>query len=151
MTSALATPSHQDLIAIMSNQRRLLEQLLFRHAEISMLIAAGEHRFVGRAIDEALEVEAELGAAELMRAMTTIGIGTITGIDGEGTLSEIIADAPSEAAATLGRLADDMGRLLQEVARYRTQAATWAGDRAGVVARAVAGFGAQTYSAGRGS
>jgi hypothetical protein len=61
MTSALATPTHQDLIAIMSNQRRLLEQLLFRHAEISMLIAAGEHRFVGRAIDEALEVEPSWG------------------------------------------------------------------------------------------
>ncbi|MGF1666988.1 MAG: hypothetical protein ACFCVC_12040 [Acidimicrobiia bacterium] len=144
MTSALATPTHQDLIAIMSNQRRLLEQLLFRHAEISMLIAAGEHRFVGRAIDEALEVEAELGAVELLRAMTTIGI------DGDVPISKIIAGAPTDAAAILRRLADDMGRLLEEVARYRTQAATWAGERAEMVARAVTGFGAQTYSAGRG-
>lgn len=156
MTSALATPTHQDLIAIMSNQRRLLEQLLFRHAEISMLIAAGEHRFVGRAIDEALEVEAELGAAELLRAMTTIGFGGGPGPaggpgGGDVAISQIITDAPADAAATLGRLADDMGRLIQEVGRYRSQAAAWAGERAEMVSRAVAGFGAQTYSAGRGS
>jgi hypothetical protein len=154
MTSALATPTHQDLIAIMSNQRRLLEQLLFRHAEISMLIAAGEHRFVGRAVDEALEVETELGAVELLRAMTTIGFaaGPAGGpAGGDVAISQIIAGAPADAAATLGRLADDMGRLIQEVGRYRAQAAAWAGERAEMVSRAVAGFGAQTYSAGGGS
>jgi hypothetical protein len=144
MTSALATPSYQDLIAVMSNQRRLLEQLLFRHAEISMLIAAGEHRFVSRAIDEALEVEAELGAVELMRAMIVVAME-----GGDAGIGQIIGGAPADSATSLGKLAADMGRLLEEIDRYRAQAAGWAGERAEMVARAVSGFGAQTYSPDR--
>lgn len=141
MTSSLASPTHHDLVAVLSNQRRLLEQLLFRHAEISMLIAAGEHRFVGRAIDEALEVEAELGATELLRAMTVAGLG------GEDpTLADLASGAPDDAAVQLTRLAADMSRLLDEVRRYRSQAAAWAGDRAEQMAQAVARFGATTYS-----
>jgi hypothetical protein len=146
MTSALATPSYQDLLAVMSNQRRLLEQLLFRHAEISMLIAAGEHRFVGRAIDEAFEVETDLGATELMRAMVAAALEPI---QGDPSLSELIASAPADIGHQLNKVATDMTRLISEVDRYRKQASEWAGDRATQVAQAVAGFGANTYSAGR--
>jgi hypothetical protein len=141
MTSALASPTHHDLVAVMANQRRLLEQLLFRHAEISMLIAAGEHRFVGRAIDEALEVEAELGAVELLRAMTSSALDSA-----DATLSEIVEGAPQDVAPQLNKLAKDMTRLLTEVERYRRQASAWAGERAGMVSKAVSTFGAQTYS-----
>jgi hypothetical protein len=141
--SALDSSVYRDLVAAMSNERRLLDRLLFRHAEISMLIAAGEHRFIGRAIDEALEVEDELGAAELVRAMTTAELESMSG---ELSIADLVAEAPADIALQLGRLADDMNRLLVEVDRYRKQASAWAGDRAERVGRAIAGFGAQTYS-----
>jgi hypothetical protein len=129
MNLALAAPTYDDLIAVLANQRRLLEHLLFKHAEIAMLIAAGEHRFVGRAIDEALEVEAELGATDMVRAMTAIALHPPTG-GPEPSLTELIAEAPENGVAHLRRLGDELGRLMVEVDGYRKQAATWAGERA---------------------
>jgi hypothetical protein len=129
MNLALAAPTYDDLVAVLANQRRLLEHLLFKHAEIAMLIAAGEHRFVGRAIDEALEVEAELGATDMVRAMTAIALHPPTG-GLEPSLGELLAGAPDNLATHLAKLGDDLGRLMVEIERYRTQASAWAGERA---------------------
>lgn len=146
MTTALASPTYYDLIGLLANERRLLERLLFRHAEISMLIAAGEHRFVGRAVDEALEVEAELASCDLTRAMMLVGL-TPQGDD--MSMTELIDQAPAEFQAPLGDLTRDMKRIMTQVDRYRREAAAWAGERAEQVRQAIERFGADTYLDGR--
>jgi hypothetical protein len=142
MTTALASPTYHDLIGLLANERRLLERLLFRHAEISMLVAAGEHRFVGKAIDEAIEVENELAGCDLMRAMVTSALA-----DGgqDLSISELIATAPDEIKPQLESTAKEMKRLMTQVDRYRAEAAAWAGERAGQLRGAIERFGADTY------
>jgi hypothetical protein len=138
----LAQPTYEDLIGVLTNQCRLLERLLFRHAEVAMLIAAGEHRFVSRAIDEALEIESDLGAADLARAMT------VAALDRGETVSEIAAHAPEDLQKRLLRLADDMARMLDEVNTYRRQAAAWAGERSRHLTKALGSVGSTSgYSA----
>lgn len=142
MTTALASPTHHDLIGLLANERRLLERLLFRHAEISMLVAAGEHRFVGKAIDEALEVETELANCDLVRAMMTAAL------DPSGQdlpMSELIARSPEDLRPQLESLFKDMKRVMAQIDRYRAEAAAWAGERAGQLRGAIERFGAQSY------
>jgi hypothetical protein len=138
----IAQPTFEDLIGTMTNQRRLLDKLLFRHAEIAMLIAAGEHRFVSAAIDEALEVETEVGAVDLARAMTADALGC-----GE-TVSEIAAGAPDHVAQRLLRLSEHMARTLAEINTYRARAAGWAGDRSSRLSKAIDAGAAGTTGTG---
>jgi hypothetical protein len=127
----IAQPTFEDLIGTMTNQRRLLDKLLFRHAEIAMLIAAGEHRFVSAAIDEALEVETEVGAVDLARAMTADALGC-----GE-TVTQIAEHAPDHVAERMIGLSEHMARTLAEINTYRARAAGWAGDRSSRLSRAI--------------
>lgn len=131
LDSTIAQPTFEDLIGTMTNERRLLDKLLFRHAEIAMLIAAGEHRFVSAAIDEAIEVEEEVGAVDLARAITAGALGV-----GE-TVAEIAVAAPDHVAERLLLLSQQMARTLEEVNMYRAQAAAWAGDRSARLAKAI--------------
>jgi hypothetical protein len=141
---ALLSPTHEDLIGAMLNERRLLERLLFRHAEVGLLIAAGEHRFVVRAIDEAIEVEAELATVELGRAVIAAGL---PGGTNDGTLTQIASGASPEVASRILRLGGELGALLEEVNRRRGEAAAWAGERALQVSKALEGRGnAHAYS-----
>jgi hypothetical protein len=142
MDLALASPTYEDLIATLVNQRRLLEQLLFRHAQAAMLIAAGEHRFVARAIDEVMAIEADLGTADLARAVCVEALGV-----GDASLSELTATAPDAVAGRLAKLESDLSRLLAEVTAYREQAAQWAGMRAGRIEKAITSAGNSGYSA----
>ena len=142
MTTALASPTHYDLIGLLANERRILERLLFRHAEISMLIAAGEHRFVGRAVDEALEVEMELASCDLTRAVMICGLSER---HDDLTMSDLIAEAPDEFKTQLTELTDEMKRIMAQVDRYRREAAAWAGDRASQIRDAIDRFGSETY------
>jgi hypothetical protein len=136
-----AEPAIDDLIGAMTNQRRMLDRLLFRHAEVAMLIAAGEHRWVSAAIDEALEVEAELGAVDLIRAMTA------EALDRGRTVGEIAESCSERDAERLLRLAEQMARTLAEVNTYRAQAAAWAGERSSKLSKAIDAAGAVAYSA----
>lgn len=142
MTTALASPTFHDLIALLANERRLLERLLFRHAEISMLVAAGEHRFVGKAIDEALEVETELANCDLVRAMMTSSLDT-SGQD--IPMSRLLAQAPEDLRAQLEALFKDMKRLMAQVDRYRAEASAWAGERSEQLRSAIERFGSHSY------
>lgn len=135
-----ATPTVDDLIGAMTHQQRLLERLLFRHAEVAMLIAAGEHRFVPSAIDEALEVEEELGAVDLARAVTAEALGM------GGTVGEIAMAAADGEARHLLRLSEEMARTLAQVNTYRARAAAWAGDRATRLSASIAGGLTTGYS-----
>ena len=142
MTTALASPTYYDLIGLLANERRLLERLLFRHAEISMLVAAGEHRFVGKAIDEAIEVEAELANCDLMRAMVTSALNE----DGQDvSMSELITASPDEFRPALESAFKEMKRLMVQVDRYRIEASAWAGERADQLRAAIERFGQQGY------
>lgn len=142
MTTALASPTYHDLIGMLANERRLLERLLFRHAEISMLIAAGEHRFVGKAIDEAIEAETELASCDLVRAMMT---SALVEAGHDLSMSELIAQAPNELQPQLQASAREMKRLMAQVDRYRTEASHWAGERAAQLRGAIDRFGSETY------
>jgi hypothetical protein len=134
MDLALASPTYEDLIATLVNQRRLLEQLLFRHAQAAMLIA--------RAIDEVMAIEADLGTADLARAVCVEALGV-----GDASLSELTATAPDAVAGRLAKLESDLSRLLAEVTAYREQAAQWAGMRAGRIEKAITTAGNSGYSA----
>ena len=142
MNTALASPTYHDLIGLLANERRVLERLLFKHAEISMLIAAGEHRFLGRAIDEALEVESDLAACDLMRAVLITGLSE--GMD-ETDMTTLISKAPGEFEEPLEAIMKDMKRLVTQVDRYRHQAAAWAGERAEEIRTIIDRAGSGTY------
>jgi hypothetical protein len=111
-----------------------------------MLIAAGEHRFVGRALDEAMIAESELAETDLLRALLTVAIEP--GLDDVG-IETVIAAAPSDVRPNLETLARDMRRIMAQVDLYREQASNWAADRANQVRGAIDRFDRETYADGR--
>jgi hypothetical protein len=140
------SPNFHDLVGALTRERQVMERLLFRHAEISMLIAAGEHRFVGRALDEAMIAESELAETDLLRALLTVAIEP--GLDDVG-IETVIAAAPSDVRPNLETLARDMRRIMAQVDLYREQASNWAADRANQVRGAIDRFDRETYADGR--
>jgi hypothetical protein len=139
----LIAPSYRGLLAVLAHERRLLEQLLFRHAALALVVAAGEHRFVGRALDEASDVESELAMAEVVRAATLDEL--LPGA--EPSLEEVIAAAPADLERPLRLVAADLARLLADVEDYRSEARTAVQRRSEQTARALAGIGATGYRA----
>jgi len=118
------------LIALLTHQRALLEQLLFRHTELRLLIEAGEARFLGRTIDEIDSIESELGTLEMLRAMTTEEIAHGHDLPSDPSLAELIRVVPEPAREGLTVLADDLRELMRAIEGHRTHGSEIAGRRA---------------------
>ena len=141
-TQVLAATSPDALLSVLSYERRLLEQLLFRTTELTMLIEAGEHRFVQRALEEAQEVEDELGAAEVLRAAV---VETLVPDQPHPTIDDVIAHAPETQRPALNGLAQDLRRLERGIEEQRRAGQEAAGKRAEVASRAQTGAAASGY------
>lgn len=139
----LIAPSYRGLLAVLAHERRLLEQLLFRQAELALVVAAGEHRFLALALDEAQAIESELAMAEIVRAATLDELMP----GNEPTLEQVIAAAPADLARPLRLMGADLARLVADVERYRAEARTAVERRSEQTARALAGAGATGYRA----
>ena len=138
----LASTSPDALLSVLSYERRLLEQLLFRTSELTMLIEAGEHRFVQRALEEVQEVEDELGAAEVLRAAV---VETLVPGEPDPTIDDVIDHAPESQRPALVGLARDLRRLEAGIEEQRRVGQVAAGKRAEVAVKAQHGTAASGY------
>ncbi len=142
-TTALIAPDFAGLVSVLSYERRLLEQLLYRQAEATLLIAAGEHRFVAAAIDEVEEIAGELAAAEVVRAAATEVLAGDAG--SEPALADLVALAPPTVAEKLQDLGETMRDLVDEIGRLRQIGHDEADAQRDLVARAIATIDAGGY------
>jgi hypothetical protein len=138
----LAASSHETLVSVLAYERRLLEQLLFRHAELSLLIGAGEHRFVARAMDEVAAVEDELGATELIRAAV---VDSLVPNAIEPNIDDVVRTSPQAWAPALEGLAMDLRRLHDGIEVHRRNARTSAARRSEMCSAAQRSLQAQGY------
>jgi hypothetical protein len=140
----MAEPSAGGLSDLMKTQQRLVEEMLFRTIELTSLVEAGEHRFIGRALDDLERAERELGQAEMVRAaMTEAILGVSEGV--EPTLSELLSAVDDDSAATMTTTATQIRRGLAQIEEVRHEAGTTATER---VARARRALSAATSEAG---
>jgi hypothetical protein len=110
--------------------------MLFRTIELTSLVDAGQHRFIGRALDDLDRAERELGQTELVRAaMTEAILGPQQGT--EPTLSELLAVVDGDTATAISTTADQIRLGLAQIEAVRNNAASAAGERASRARRAL--------------
>ncbi len=140
----LSEPSAEGLSDLMRTQQRLVEEMLFRTIELSALVDSGQHRFIGRALDDLERAERELGRTELVRAaMTEAILGSEAGT--EPGLEDILTAIDDDASAAIQRTADQIRQTLGEIDRVRRDTAPTAAER---VARTRRAASAATSPAG---
>ncbi len=123
-------PSIEALTGVLAHQQRLLERLLFRLNEVALLLAAGEHRFLVRAVDEAEEIEQQLGEADMVRALVVQGLGERWGVpESEMTLEAIIQRAAEGPGRRLTDIKDEMRELVDQIEAVRRDGLTLAAMR----------------------
>lgn len=144
----LSTPDAIGLADLLKTEHRLLEEVLFRTIELAALVESGQHRFIGRALDDLERAKMELGEAEMVRAAMTEAIlgrppGEEPGLD---ALLETVDDDRSETLRIAGqRLSATLGELTSVSARATVTAA----GRLGRVRRAIQTASSETAPHGR--
>ena len=137
-------PSADGLSDVMRTQHRLVEEMLFRTIELTALVDAGQHRFIGRALDDLERAERELGQTELVRAaMTEAILGSPPGA--EPTLSDLLSTMDSDTAAAIDATAAQIRSSLDRIDEVRHGAVSTATER---VARARRALNAATSDPG---
>ncbi len=139
--TALADPTAEKLELLLKGQRKVLEQLLFRITELELVIGGGEHRFIGKALDEIEAAETELALFELSRAIIAETLIPPGREANASTLLEVCADR-----TVLVGLIGDLRRLVTAIENSRNRARAAAADRARMAGEASArleavGFG----------
>ena len=133
-TATILALDHEALVAVLTHQRRLLEQLLFRHTELRLLIEAGEARFISNSLGEIDEAETELGTSEVLRAAIADELGSIHRLGSDPSLTDLIGVAPGRLVAPLTALSADLSRLLHSIEEHRTVGRELSGRNAGRIA-----------------
>lgn len=145
----MSDPGFEGLADVLRTQHRFLTDLLFRTLELSMLVEAGDHRFLGWAIDEVESAEIRVAELEMVRsAMVEAILESAPGV--EPTLREVIAEATDPAANVLTQLGAALVVISEEVAAAKETAYERAGQRAFAASSAVATVQSQqttTYTA----
>lgn len=132
----LATPDPDGLIEVMKTQHRLLEDMLFRSIELSALVEAGQHRFIGQALDDLEQAELQLGKAELVRAAITEAIlGSAPGI--EPSLSDVLSALDDEASTALAHTAERIRWTFEELEAVRSSAVSATAEKVALARRAM--------------
>lgn len=132
----MARPSAGGLSDVMKTQHRLVEEMLFRTIELTSLVDAGQHRFIGRALDDLDRAERELGQTEVVRAaMTEAILGPRQGA--EPTVSELLAAVDGDTATAISITAAQIRSGLAQIEVVRSGAASAAGERASRARRAL--------------
>ncbi len=132
----MAEPCPSGLSDLMRTQRRLVEEMLFRTIELTALVDAGQHRFIGRALDDLERAERELGQAELVRsAMTEAILGASPGE--QPTLSDLVAVVDEDTASALSTTAEELRSMLTRIEEVRREAVSSANERVSRARRAL--------------
>lgn len=126
LTTALVEPSLDNLVTVLSAERKALEQLLYRMNMLHLVLRSRQARFVIGAIDELTEAQARLSQHELMRAMVTESLFDSTQ-EPDGNL--VISLDPTHPR--LVSLVEDMRRLFDLVEQKRRECRQLAADRGG--------------------
>ena len=140
----MGQPSADGLSDIMRTQHRLVEEMLFRTIELTALVDAGQHRFIGRALDDLERAERELGQTELVRAAITEAlVGSPPGA--EPTLSQLLSSIDGDTATAIDETAARIRSGLERIEAVRHDAVSTATER---VSRARRALNAATSDAG---
>lgn len=124
----MSEPNPDGLADLMRTQQRLVEEMLFRTIELSVLVESGQHRFIGRALDDLEGAERELGRTELVRAaMTEAILGSKPGA--EPALADVLAVVDGEKSAVIARTGEEIRATLTEIDRVRRDAAHAVAER----------------------
>ena len=81
------------LARLLSEERLLVELLVFKLVELQQLLLAGETRFLSWGSHEVERATTSVREVELERAILVSSLGTFRGLD-EPSLSDLVADAP---------------------------------------------------------
>ncbi len=101
---AIAAPTFGRLVEVLTAEKRSLRLLYDHLIRLGLLLAAGEHRFIARSLDEVAAIRADLGALELARA----AICDTLVPSSNATLMDAVAFAPDDLAMRLLSVGDDL-------------------------------------------
>ena len=111
------------LVGLLGEERRLLERLVQKLMSCTLLVEAGESRWVAPAADEVNDVEEDLGALETARAMMIADICDLLGFANDLTLTQLTQIAPEELRPVLEERRDSLSAFSEEIAQVRARGA----------------------------
>lgn len=131
-----------ELIALLNEQRRLLDDLLYRLVAARGVLASGEIRYVARASAEIETVIDEIYAAEARRASGIAEIAHRLGCPPQQiTLRAIVAAAPEPYRGVLEHLHGEFLRLADDIERTIATNKTLAAKGAAEMTRMLSALG----------
>lgn len=119
-TTSLARTDFAALTALLTHERSLLDELLYRQQTLVLMLSAGEHDHLPTALGELVDVESRLATADLLRAET---VEALVAVDGDLTLDDVAAAAPLPVRDSLLRLGSEIRERFTEVDHRRRVAA----------------------------
>lgn len=136
------TAAVEALVRVLTQEQEILETLVRRMAGSAMMVASGEHRYLGMASDEIAQTREELGAMEVARALVVDDIAEQLNLtDGEATLATIASRVPLHYATTLEAQLADLRRLVGEIQDLADSGAEASADRLQQIRKTVEGVG----------
>jgi len=133
-----------EFIALLNDQRQLLDDLLYRLVAARGVLAAGEIRFVSRATAEIESVINEIYAAEARRAEAIGQIAARLDVSPKQiTLRALAQAAPEPYRSVLEHLHQDFLRLTDEVERNIAMNKSLAAKGAAELGRMLSALGVQ--------
>lgn len=111
------------LVGLLGEERRLLERLVQKLVSCTLLVEAGQPRWVAPASDEIHDVEDDLGALETARAMMIADICDLLGFANDLTLSQLSEVAPPDLRPALEERRESLVGYTEEIARIRNRGA----------------------------
>lgn len=139
----LAQPGVESLIRVLEYERRLLERLLYRQAEVSMLVSASQARFLAMALDELESVAVELGSAEMVRECLVATLATQSGVGLDDLTLERLVDLSPDR---LVPLLHDLRVLWAEIESVRSLGYEQAGLQAGRIRAGLTAISDEGYA-----
>ena len=124
------TAAVEALVRVLTQEQEILETLVRRMAGSAMMVASGEHRYLGMASDEIADTRKELGAMEIARSLVVEDLAEQLNLPAEeATLSTITARVPLHYATTLESQLADLRRLVEEIQDLADSGAEASADR----------------------
>ncbi|GBE24891.1 hypothetical protein BMS3Bbin02_01173 [bacterium BMS3Bbin02] len=132
---------HQQLMALvglLNRQQRVLERLVFKLSQTTLLVGAGEDRFLGYMVDEVGDAQDEVGVIDAMRALLVTDIAENLGLDADTvSLGAIAANAPDNIGPVLDRQHKSLVRLLEEMDTVAERGAASVGSKLRLVSDSI--------------
>lgn len=135
-----------ELSAVLWRERELLEVLHYKLDVERLLLATGQHLWLGRAVKEIDYVTVRLKEVGLVRAVESVEVSEELALDGTASLREIVAavddsvwrdileshlDALVRVTTAIGGVRDSNERMLREANRFAHDAMSGVGGASG--------------------